>query len=155
MTRKTNSVFSCIFWWACVPSDQHFKSQQHYLKPGYIIQLTAFQWNTPSSPDPSLLVKWARPQPSRGVWAQHYFGTDSRVVVITWNNKILFTYPTLTFTYTLTIIGISGAMYSNWSVLFKSTDLNRLLYWGIQGLPTPTVLPWVSRFQCKSHSLTR
>ena len=32
-------------------------SQQHYLKPGYIIQLIAFQWNTPSSPDPSLLVK--------------------------------------------------------------------------------------------------
>ena len=45
-------------------------------------------------------------------------------------------------------------MYSNWSVLVKSTDLNRLLYWGIPGLPTLTVLPWVSRFQCKSHSLT-
>ena len=39
----------------------------------------------------------------------------------------------------LTIIGISGAMYSNWSVLFKSTDLNRLLYWGIPCLPSLTV----------------
>ena len=92
-----NNVFSCISWWACIVSDQYFKSQQHYLKPGYIIQLIAFQWDTPSSPDPSLLVKWVGPSPvARGVWAQHYFRTDSRVVVNTWNNKILFTCPTLT-----------------------------------------------------------
>ena len=42
--------------------------------------------------------------------------------------------PTLTFTYMLIIIKISGAMYSNWSILVKSTDLNRLLYVGIPGL---------------------
>ena len=38
--------------------------------------------------------------------------------------------------------------------LVKSTDLKRLLCWGIPGLPTLTVLPWVSWFQCKSHSVT-
>ena len=74
--------------------------------------------------------------------------------MITLNNKILFTCPTLTFTYTLIIIGISGTMYSNWSDLVRSTDMNRLLYWGIPGLPTLTVLRRVSRFQCKSHILT-
>ena len=45
-------------------------------------------------------------------------------------------------------------MYSNWSDLVRSTDMNRLLYWGIPGLPTLTVLRRVSRFQCKSHILT-
>ena len=29
---------------------KYFKSQQHYLKLGYIIQLSAFQWDTPTSP---------------------------------------------------------------------------------------------------------
>ena len=64
------------------------------------IQLIAFQWDTPSSPDPSLLVKWVwhvrlhnpGPSPVEG-YEHNTFGTDSHVVVITWNNKILFTLP--------------------------------------------------------------
>ena len=74
--------------------------------------------------------------------------------------EILFTSPTLSFTYALTIIWISGAMYSNWSVIVSVSSL--LTWTGFYTGEFQTCQlsrfyresPWVSQFQCKSHSLT-
>ena len=163
MTREMNNVFSCISWWACILSDQYFKSQQHYLKPAWL-----HCSGTPSSPDPSLLVKWVwlvrlhSPGPSPVEGYEHNIISELitmliavHVVVITWNNKILFTCPTLTFTYTLLIIGISGAMYSNWSVLVKSTDLNRFLYHSVLQIRPPFCNLSLSTNRGMRHFLSR
>ena len=56
--KEKEQCLQLHFLMACILSDQYFKSQLHYLQPGYVIQLIVFQWDTPSSLDPSLLVKW-------------------------------------------------------------------------------------------------
>ena len=55
--KEKEQCLQLHFLMACILSDQYFKSQLHYLQPGYVIQLIAFQWDTPSSLDPYLLVK--------------------------------------------------------------------------------------------------
>ena len=123
MTRNRNSVFSCISWWACIFSDQYFKSQKHYLKPGYIIQLIAFQWDAPSSPDSSLLVKWVwlvrlhSPGPSPVEGYEHNTISDL-IAVLYWSlgiikschmpNPNLYIYANYNRNFC--------TIYSNWSV---------------------------------------
>ena len=102
-TESQDTTFCCCRssnWWACTSRntaaliDHYFKSQQRYLKCSYIIQLIAFQWDTActhTSPDLSEVslacesTYHSLSPVSSGVWAQHYFRTDSCVLVISWS----------------------------------------------------------------------